>query len=172
MQSGSVPSLHVSTQGDPQNPWRHQQDVSHRETAPDLSNIREIGCSFSMRDILLVSPGFLWVTLPVKALSCSSHETKVNRTGKVCIDTPPGCESHKEPIPHLMIPSNITKACQQGLGACGASLSSPGRLVLSDLTGAQNGQTVNVRQDHILCTVTHSSFMTVKGSMILLVRLT
>ena len=35
-------------------------------------------------------------------------------------------------------------------GACGASLSSPGRLVLSNLIGARNRQMVNVRQDHIV----------------------
>ena len=37
--------------------------------------------------------------------------------------------------------------CQPGLGACGASLSSPGRRVLSDLTGAGNRQMVNIRLD-------------------------
>ena len=36
------------------------------------------------------------------------------------------------------------------LGACGASLSSPGRLVLSDLTRAGNRQMAHVRQHHIL----------------------
>ena len=45
---------------------------------------------------------------------------------------------------------NNHHACQPRLGACGASLSSPGRLVLSDLVRAGNGQMVNVRQDHIV----------------------
>ena len=40
--------------------------------------------------------------------------------------------------------------CQPGLGAWGASLSSPGRHVRSDLIGAGNRQMVNVRQDHIV----------------------
>ena len=40
--------------------------------------------------------------------------------------------------------------CQLGLGACGAALSSPGRLVLSDCIGAGNRQMVNVRHDHIV----------------------
>ena len=44
---------------------------------------------------------------------------------------------------------NDTKnACQPWLGACGASLSSPGRFVLSDLIGAGNRQMMAVRQDH------------------------
>ena len=37
----------------------------------------------------------------------------------------------------------MLNAFQPGLGACGASLSSPGRLVLSDLIGARNGQMMN-----------------------------
>ena len=41
-------------------------------------------------------------------------------------------------------------ACQPRLGACKASLRSPGRLALSDLTWAGNRQVVNVRQDHII----------------------
>ena len=40
--------------------------------------------------------------------------------------------------------------CQPGLGACGASLSSPGRLVLSDLIEAGSRHIVNVGQDHIV----------------------
>ena len=43
---------------------------------------------------------------------------------------------------------NINDACQPGLGACGASLSSPGRLVLSNLIGKLDR--VSVRQDHIV----------------------
>ena len=48
--------------------------------------------------------------------------------------------------------------CQPGLGACVASLSSPGRLVLSDLIRAGNRQLVNVRQDiqPLLTHVLHS----------------
>ena len=46
--------------------------------------------------------------------------------------------------------NNNQTACQPGLGACGARLSSPGRLVLSILIGAGNIQMVNVRQDHIV----------------------
>ena len=46
-------------------------------------------------------------------------------------------------LPHI---SAIKNACQSGPGACGASPSSPGRLVLSDVTGAGNRQIVNVRQ--------------------------
>ena len=42
--------------------------------------------------------------------------------------------------------NNNNDAFQPGLGVCGASLSSPGRLVLSDLIGAGNRQMVNVRQ--------------------------
>ena len=45
--------------------------------------------------------------------------------------------------------NNNQNARQPGLGACGASLSSPGRLVLSNLIGAGNRQMVNVRQDHV-----------------------
>ena len=41
---------------------------------------------------------------------------------------------------------NNQNACQPGLGASGANLSWPGRLVLSFLTGAGNRQMVNVRQ--------------------------
>ena len=44
---------------------------------------------------------------------------------------------------------SIHNAFQPGLGACGASLSSPGRLVLSDLIGAENRQKMNVRPDHV-----------------------
>ena len=47
----------------------------------------------------------------------------------------------------VQINNNNNDACQPGLGACGASLSSPGRLVLNDLIGAGNRQMVNVRQD-------------------------
>ena len=49
--------------------------------------------------------------------------------------------------------NNITNnhnAFQPGLGACGASLSSPGRTVLSNLIGARIGQMMNVRHDHIV----------------------
>ena len=42
--------------------------------------------------------------------------------------------------------------CQPGLGACGASLSLPGRLILSDLIGAENGQMV------LLTVVRNASF--------------
>ena len=42
--------------------------------------------------------------------------------------------------------SNDNNVCQPRLGACGASLSLPGRLVLSDLVRARNRQMVNVRQ--------------------------
>ena len=45
---------------------------------------------------------------------------------------------------------NNQNAFQPGLGACGASLSSPGRLVLSNLIGARNRQKVDVRQDYIV----------------------
>ena len=38
---------------------------------------------------------------------------------------------------------NSQTTCQSGLGVCEASLSSPGRLVLSDLIGAGYGQMVN-----------------------------
>ena len=53
---------------------------------------------------------------------------------------------------------NIAEACQLGLGGCGASLSSPGRLVLSELVGAGIRQMVNVRQDDVTvdCSVGHS----------------
>ena len=47
-------------------------------------------------------------------------------------------------------PNKNKNACQPGLGACGASLSSPGRFILSDLIGAGNRQMVNVRQDHVV----------------------
>ena len=49
--------------------------------------------------------------------------------------------------------NNNNNACQPGLGACGASLSSPGSLVLSDLIGAGDRQMVNVRQHHLLQTI-------------------
>ena len=48
-------------------------------------------------------------------------------------------------ISRIKIKNNNTSACQAGLGECGASLSLPGRLVLSDLTEAGNRQMVNVR---------------------------
>ena len=43
-----------------------------------------------------------------------------------------------------------TNACQSGPGAYGASLSSPGTLVLSGLIGARSRQMVNVRHNHII----------------------
>ena len=46
--------------------------------------------------------------------------------------------------------NNNYNAFQPGLGACGASVSSPGKLVLSDLIWAGNRQMMNVRQDHIV----------------------
>ena len=49
--------------------------------------------------------------------------------------------------------NNNCSTCQPRLGACGASLSSPGRLVLSNLIGVGNRQMVNVRQDHIVTNV-------------------
>ena len=49
-----------------------------------------------------------------------------------------------------MANNNNNKACQPRLGVCGSSLSSPGRLVLSDLIRAGNRQMLNVRQDHIV----------------------
>ena len=44
---------------------------------------------------------------------------------------------------------DVMRPCQPGLGTCGASVSLPGRLVLSDLVGAGNRQMVHVRHDHI-----------------------
>ena len=46
--------------------------------------------------------------------------------------------------------NNCNNACQPRLGACGASLSSPGRIVLSDLIRAGNRQVMNVKQDHVV----------------------
>ena len=43
---------------------------------------------------------------------------------------------------HIMMNHNNENVCQPGLGACGASLSSPSRLVLSDCTGAECRQTI------------------------------
>ena len=51
--------------------------------------------------------------------------------------------------------NNNSNMCQPGLGAYGASLSSPGRLVLRDMIGVSNRQMVNVRQDHKLQEVLH-----------------
>ena len=48
------------------------------------------------------------------------------------------CSEHKE--------NNNESMRQPGLGACGASLSSPGRIDLSDLIGEGNRQMMNVRQ--------------------------
>ena len=52
---------------------------------------------------------------------------------------------------------NNENAFQPGLGAWGASLSSPGRLALSDLIGARNRQMMNVRQDHLVNTMLTTS---------------
>ena len=46
--------------------------------------------------------------------------------------------------------SNKWNACQPGLGACGASLSSPGRLVLSKLVRGGKQTTMNVSQMYML----------------------
>ena len=40
--------------------------------------------------------------------------------------------------------------CQPWVGACEASLSLPGRLVVSDLIGVGNRQLANVRRDHVV----------------------
>ena len=50
----------------------------------------------------------------------------------------------------IFLYNSYQTACQPGLGACGAIVSSPSRLVLSDLIGAENRQLVNVRQNHIV----------------------
>ena len=54
-------------------------------------------------------------------------------------------------LPRLTKKDDIVdqNACQPGLSACGASLSLPGKLVLSDLIGADRLVTV-VKQHHIV----------------------
>ena len=53
----------------------------------------------------------------------------------------------ESPLPCNNHYNNSNNVCQPRLSACGASLSSPGRLVLNDLIRAGNRQMVNVRQD-------------------------
>ena len=51
--------------------------------------------------------------------------------------------------------NNNQNECQPGLRACGASLSSPGRLVLSNFMRVKNRQTMHVGQNHIVCCKCH-----------------
>ena len=46
--------------------------------------------------------------------------------------------------------NNHNNACQPGLGVCGASVSSSGRLIVIDLIGVGNRLMVRVRQEHIV----------------------
>ena len=63
--------------------------------------------------------------------------------------------NHSAPTQHVLcfhypFDNNKQNACQPGLCACGASLSSPGRLVWTDLIGPGNRQMMNVRQHHMV----------------------
>ena len=72
-------------------------------------------------------------------------------------ETQQTCRSKAPALPHVLPSPNDNNTdddkyimYQPGLGACGASLSSSGRVFLSDLIGVGDRQMVHVRQDHIV----------------------